>query len=410
MTALLLMLYLNPLFPANNQERLVKRINATTNSQIETNIFTAICFKYPRERDGALRAQIDGKTYQLFAEAHSNQTDSILISQLIVFDKPQNSFLLLCDSMANFTIEAYLLYAPQITLHTSKNDSIDGCEEPPIIPQSQWREGLPDPAYERIPNQVNNLIIHHSATDNSMSDYTSLVRSIYLYHTEVNGWSDIGYNYLIAPDGSIYAGRDPGPELDQDNVLGAHFCASNTGTMGVCLLGNFELTTPSLNAIASVLKLFSWKTAKDMMNPLSTVFHPLNEELGVIAGHRDGCATSCPGVHLYEEIPQIKSDVVENLHSCGFFPGTNDQQSIHPHISLFPNPANSKKLTVKIADEAILSIVATSLAGRQIELYTVNDTNHRCEINLEISLPPGIYLLLIKTIRGVYTAKLQVVA
>ena len=66
-------------------------------------------------------------------------------------------------------------------------------------------------------------MVHHSAGSNTNSNYTQVVRDIYLYHTQVNGcWSDIGYNYLVAQDGSIYNGRDPGA-LEQDDVLGRSF-------------------------------------------------------------------------------------------------------------------------------------------------------------------------------------------
>ena len=59
--------------------------------------------------------------------------------------------------------------------------------------QETWREGLPAPYYERIVHEVGNIIIHHSATSNDLTDYTNVVRNIYLSHTLVNIQGSIIY-------------------------------------------------------------------------------------------------------------------------------------------------------------------------------------------------------------------------
>jgi uncharacterized protein with LGFP repeats len=51
--------------------------------------------------------------------------------------------------------------------------------------------------------------VHHTASSN---DYTreqaaAMVRGIYAYHVKSNGWSDIGYNYLVDRYGRAYEGR-----------------------------------------------------------------------------------------------------------------------------------------------------------------------------------------------------------
>ena len=92
--------------------------------------------------------------------------------------------------------------------------------------------------------------MHHSAGSTFDTNYTAVVRSYYLLHTEVNGWDDIGYNYLIARDGSIFAGRDPQNRtgVAQDNVHGAHFCGKNDYTMGICVIGDFTSQAPAAEA------------------------------------------------------------------------------------------------------------------------------------------------------------------
>lgn len=187
-----------------------------------------------------------------------------------------------------------------------------------MIDQSVWRIDLPDPDYIRIPNEVHNLIIHHTAGSNTDTNYIQVIRNIYIFHTEVRGWSDIGYNYVIAQDGTIFKARDPGG-LEQDNVLGAHFCASNTGTMGISMMGTYTDIAPPDTALQSLVKLLNWKAGKDSLDPLGHYPHPLNPALPVIAGHRDGCATECPGEMLYEKLQEIRDSTWEAFQACGYF-------------------------------------------------------------------------------------------
>lgn len=186
------------------------------------------------------------------------------------------------------------------------------------ISQSEWRSGLPAPNYSRIFTEVSHVVIHHSAGSNTNTNYTQVVRDIYLYHTQVNGWSDIGYNYLISQDGTIYTGRDPAGG-EQDNVLGAHFCGANSTTMGICLLGNYEEVQPNGNAINSLERIIAFKLNKENLNPYLSYPHEFGM-LGSIIGHRDGCSTLCPGENVYSLLGQIRTDTEQVLKDCSLEP------------------------------------------------------------------------------------------
>ena len=149
---------------------------------------------------------------------------------------------------------------------------------PEMIDQSVWREGLKAPDFERIVHDVHNVIVHHSASSNLVTDYTTAIRNIYLYHTEVRGWSDIGYNYVIAANGDILQGDVIREFMIRIVVMGAHFCSSNRGTMGICMLGTFTEIAPTDTAFASLEKLLVWKLGKDEMDALGQYAHPLNDE------------------------------------------------------------------------------------------------------------------------------------
>jgi peptidoglycan recognition protein len=59
-----------------------------------------------------------------------------------------------------------------------------------------------------------------------------MVKGFQDYHMDTNGWSDIGYNFLVGGDGNIYEGRGW-------IRVGAHTPGYNINSMGICLIGNF---------------------------------------------------------------------------------------------------------------------------------------------------------------------------
>ena len=79
-------------------------------------------------------------------------------------------------------------------------------------------------------NRIERLVIHHSASARSTT-----FAAIKHWHTDAppkgNGWSDIGYNYVILGNGKLRVGR-PLP------TTGAHAKGKNSTSIGVCVVGN----------------------------------------------------------------------------------------------------------------------------------------------------------------------------
>ena len=76
---------------------------------------------------------------------------------------------------------------------------------------------------------IERLVVHHSA-----SPLTTTFEDIVKWHTDPkpngNGWSAIGYHWLVLADGSLRVGRP----ID---IRGAH-APPNKGRLGICLVGN----------------------------------------------------------------------------------------------------------------------------------------------------------------------------
>ncbi|MEM8907958.1 MAG: hypothetical protein AAGD05_08950, partial [Bacteroidota bacterium] len=113
------------------------------------------------------------------------------------------------------------------------------CSPPVVLERDDWCPTGNCPADNTpTPTTISHLIVHHSATANGVGDWPAVVRSIWDFHVNVWGWDDIGYNWLIDPNGQLYEGRG-------QSIQGAHFCGNNSGTTGVCLLGTFDVAPPS---------------------------------------------------------------------------------------------------------------------------------------------------------------------
>jgi uncharacterized protein (TIGR03437 family) len=186
-------------------------------------------------------------------------------------------------------------------------------DEPAIISRAGWGCGNECTPRERpIFANVTHLVVHHSVGANESRDWAAVVRSIWVLHVQGNGWNDIGYNYLIDPNGVVYEGRSGG-----DGVIGAHFSGVNTGTMGVCMVGTYSTRPPTPAAIESLKRVLAWQAGKWKLDTSAQTTHAASGlTLNVISGHRDAGlsprasgTTECPGNALYSYLPAVRRDV-----------------------------------------------------------------------------------------------------
>ena len=116
--------------------------------------------------------------------------------------------------------------------------------------------------------KIEYIIIHHTGgTDsNPLADTSSHTASMIDFYHKSKGWDGIGYNWFIEKDGRIVKGRD-------ETKVGAHTKGYNDKSIGVCLAGNFDLTTPTKEQTESLKKLLNEKILQyniPIQNPLPT--------------------------------------------------------------------------------------------------------------------------------------------
>lgn len=199
-------------------------------------------------------------------------------------------------------------------------------EIPLIIPRLKWGADESLMSWPVEYARVEKFVVHHTASpelvpdaDNS-GEYKNMVKSIYNYHKnsktwydddgEYIGFGDIGYNYLVDPNGNIYEGRTGG-----NGAIGGHVLNFNTGSVGIAVLGTYggnvkgqytsHTITPSIRE--SLEKLIGWIAANNGVD-INKITDFRGKNIDGLVGHRDLTPTICPGNDLYKELDLIQKN------------------------------------------------------------------------------------------------------
>jgi N-acetylmuramoyl-L-alanine amidase len=123
---------------------------------------------------------------------------------------------------------------------------------------------------------INRIIWHCSATPEGRDVKIATIRG---WHVDDNGWSDIGYHYVIELDGSVREGR-------AEAEIGAHVGGHNGDSIGICYVGGMDAANVA---------------AKDTRTPAQrSALYALTDELierypgATVHGHNEFASKACP--------------------------------------------------------------------------------------------------------------------
>lgn len=194
-------------------------------------------------------------------------------------------------------------------------ESLNAYPKPFVVSRSAWCK-LADCTYSEglEYHPVSHLIVHHTVSNNGSTDWPAVVRAIWNFHTYSRGWGDIGYNYLVDPNGVIYEGHYGG-----DDVVGTHASGANKGSMAVALLGTFTAYSPGIRPPQAMLNaaadLLAWKADQRDINVYDASRLPnLTWGLPHLMGHRDVYGTTeCPGDQAHLLIPWLRDQIATRI-------------------------------------------------------------------------------------------------
>jgi len=111
------------------------------------------------------------------------------------------------------------------------------------------------------------------------------VAEITRWHVVDNGWSAIGYHFLIDRDGKYYRGRS-------EKMTGAFEPKVNAHALGICLIGGY-----GSNATDSFDKHYTPEqeaTLRKMIKALQSKYPEINK----VTGHNQYSSKACPGFQV----------------------------------------------------------------------------------------------------------------
>lgn len=135
--------------------------------------------------------------------------------------------------------------------------------------------------------KINKIIVHCSASPEGRDDS---IEDIDRWHRS-QGFSEIGYHYVIHLDGSIHVGRPV-------EKAGAHCSGHNENSIGVCYIGGL---TKDLKECKDTRTEAQKKALFFLLSDLKAKYPS-----ATIYGHRDFSDKECPGFNAKSEYRGIR--------------------------------------------------------------------------------------------------------
>jgi len=186
-------------------------------------------------------------------------------------------------------------YIPRHPVPTPQPDLPDASADPSTfqyIARTQWtRVGQKSNINPML--GIQRLTIHHEGFPEAVhfSDYrTTAMRLEKIRRSHRGrGWADIGYHFVVDRAGRIWEGRPA-------RYQGAHVRNNNSHNLGIMVLGNFNLQSPS----------------DAQLHSLQIAVRSLRRRYRIttrsIYTHRELNPTSCPGNHLQPRVASMRSN------------------------------------------------------------------------------------------------------
>src|ERR1043165_3250624 len=112
-----------------------------------------------------------------------------------------------------------------------------------VISRREWTNAQPNLSLINPMNGLNRITVHHDGmapvtlrNKNDVAGRIEQIRRAHVNH-QPDPWADIGYHYIIDPQGRVWEGRPV-------RFQGAHVKDQNENNLGVLVLGNFEVQRP----------------------------------------------------------------------------------------------------------------------------------------------------------------------
>jgi hypothetical protein len=155
-----------------------------------------------------------------------------------------------------------------------------------VIPRSDWTAAGPNLYDIDVMNGVQRLTVHHTAGEletDAWKDTAGALEGIRSFHSGTlpadRHWADIAYHFVVDRAGRVWQARPLA-------YMGAHCRGHNEHNLGIVLLGNFDVQSPTAAQLIALAGFIAF---------VRRLYHiPMTE----VYTHGELGKTSCPGKKL----------------------------------------------------------------------------------------------------------------
>ena len=133
---------------------------------------------------------------------------------------------------------------------------------------------------------IDTIIVHCTATPEGRDVTVDTIRN---WHVKDNGWSDIGYHWVIDIHGKLHKGRS-------ESVTGAHAKGHNSKSIGVVYVGGVDASMKAKDTRTEAQK----ETLECLLIDILKRY-PNSK----IIGHRDVSSKDCPSFDAKSEYSSL---------------------------------------------------------------------------------------------------------
>ncbi|NJP04895.1 MAG: N-acetylmuramoyl-L-alanine amidase [Chloroflexaceae bacterium] len=187
------------------------------------------------------------------------------------------------------------------------------------------------------------ILLHQLDVPIGMTDTLPFLRALTAYQTDVLGWDDLAYHYIIDETGMLYEGRLGGPTSTVTRLAGG-------GTaVHIALIGNLE-QPPTEAAQETLVQLLAWLGQAYNIPPTGSHTIVLDEQLlprDNIANHNDVAVEAPdPGEPMRSLLPSFRSRADEATVRSRWYFAEGNVAAYNQRVALF-NPGQ-QAATVRI--------------------------------------------------------------
>jgi hypothetical protein len=167
-----------------------------------------------------------------------------------------------------------------------------------VVSRREWASAPPNLSLINPMNGVDRITVHHDGmppvslrSKKDVANRLELIRSVHTGNSDDSGrhWADIGYHYIIDPQGRVWEGRPV-------RYQGAHVKQNNEHNLGIMVLGNFDEQTPTSDAL----------TALDAF--IADRMRAYRVSVRRVYTHQEINPTACPGSNLQSYMVATRSN------------------------------------------------------------------------------------------------------